>query len=99
MKTKNHRKKVKEMIELTIEYDGIFGKSIRKAWLKSKTNGKIQGWDYWIESSSGEIKKLTRGKKYLEGESLEDAIRNIEQGGEYTRRSVLTKTEVKNFKQ
>jgi len=46
--------------------------------------------DYWIELSSGKIVKITRGNRYLIGESLEEAIANIESGGENTKRKVIS---------
>ena len=70
---------------LTINYQSIFGDSVGKARLKKKK----QGWDYWTQLSSGEWKKVTRGNKYLVGETLEQAISNIEAGGEYSDRKVV----------
>jgi len=76
---------------LTIKYDGIFGISEGKARLKRKCK---EGWDYWVECN-GKMKKLTRGNKILIGETLQDAIRNIEQGGEYYNRKVIKIEEIR----
>ena len=74
-----------KIYELTIAYDSIFGYYEKKAWLKKKT----KGYDYWIESSNGGKQKVTKGNKYLVGETLEDAIKNVEQGNDYAARKVI----------
>lgn len=73
-------------LELVIEYDGLFGVSTEKSWLKKLP----VGWNYWVTDSSGKIKKITRGNKYLIGESLNDVIANINRGGEYVNRKVVS---------
>ena len=69
---------------LTINYLSIFGDSTGQARLKKKE----KGWDYWTEHAD-KWKKITRGRKYLIGETLEQVIANIERGGEYSDRKVI----------
>ena len=71
--------------ELTIRYDGNFGMSESKAWLKKKE----KGWDCWVELLEEGAKKLTPGHKYLVGESLKEVIANIEHGGSYNDKKVI----------
>ena len=85
--------------ELTIKAESnIFCNldTVHKAWLKTKKcDGKwVEGWDYWVENSEGKKEKVTRGRKFLVGDTLKDAIANLEAGSQNVTRKVIGVTKL-----